>query len=173
MSGDFNLDPRKIQELRCRPYADVIYRKVFGDAISIIRDGDLVLDKEFAIDVRIILKNGMNLLWQEKFLSKKYAGFGSVTVEYYQNQWTKERGDWFRMGVQLYFVGYEADEGFRPFVLLDWARVTIDSCRDVIHWIHNTNNDGRARASFAYTPIRDLPSDCIIITNYEFPEAAE
>ena len=113
MSKDFNVDPRKIQELRCRPYADTIYRRAFGETIEIIRDSDLVLDKEFAIDVRIKLANGMNLLGQEKFLSKKYASFASVTVEYYQNQFTKERGDWFRLGVQLYFVGYENDKGFK------------------------------------------------------------
>ena len=163
MSKDFNVDPRKIQELRCRPYADTIYRRAFGETIEIIRDSDLVLDKEFAIDVRIKLANGMNLLGQEKFLSKKYASFASVTVEYYQNQFTKERGDWFRLGVQLYFVGYENDKGFKPYVLLDWARVTIDSIRGLIRWTHNANSDGHAQASFAYTPMKDLPQSCIII----------
>jgi len=163
MSKDFNDDPRKQQELRCRPAADNIYRQAFGNDITILRDSDIVLDRDFAIDVRIGLSNGMVLLGQEKFLSSRYASFGTVTIEYYQDQFTKERGDWFKIGVQIYFVGYEHPKGFAPFVLLDWAKVTMCSDQNIIKWTHNVNKDGRAKASFAYTKIVDIPDSCIIL----------
>lgn len=163
MSKDFNSDPRRQQELRCRPSADKIYRQAFGDGITILRDSDIVLDRDFAIDVRIKLNNGMVLLGQEKFLSSKYASFGTVTVEYYQNQFTKEPGDWFKIGVQIYLVGYEHPNGFMPFVLMDWTKVTIYSDQNKIKWTHNTNKDGKARASFAYTKMNELPTNCIIL----------
>lgn len=163
MSKDFNSDPRRQQELRCRPAADIIYRQAFGQNISILRDGDIVLDRDFAIDVRIKLGNGMVLLGQEKFLSAKYASFGTVTVEYYQNQFTKEPGDWFKIGVQIYLVGYEHTVGFSPFVLMDWTKITIYSDQKKIKWTHNANKDGKAKASFAYTKISDLPLSCIIL----------
>lgn len=163
MSKEFSNNPRKQQELRCRPAADIIYRLCFGNDIEIIRDEDIVLDKEFAIDVRIKLGNGMILLGQEKFLSEKYAKYGSVTVEYYQNQFTKERGDWFKIGVQIYLVGYESKSGFEPFVLMNWAQVTLLSNTGKIHWVHNVNKDGHARASFMYTPIKELPNSCVIL----------
>lgn len=163
MSKDFNDDPRRQQELRCRPSADKIYRQAFGDGITILRDSDIILDRDFAIDVRIKLNNGMVLLGQEKFLSSKYASFGTVTVEYYQNQFTKEPGDWFKIGVQIYLVGYEHSNGFMPFVLMDWTKVTIYSDQNKIKWTHNTNKDGKARASFAYTKMNELPPSCIIL----------
>lgn len=159
---DFNKDPRRLQELRCRPIADNIYRNYFGDDIQIIRDTDIVLDKYFAIDVRIIFGNGMNLLGQEKFLSQEYAKYGTVTVEYYQDQDTKELGDWFKLGVQFYLVGYENNDRFYPYTLMDWTKVTILSNNGVIKWNFNNNKNGRARASFAYTKMIDLPKECIL-----------
>jgi hypothetical protein len=162
MSDNFEKDPRKKQEIRCRPFADDIYKRVFGDLVQIIRDTDIVLDKEFAIDVRLILSNGMNLLGQEKFLSQHYAKYRSVTVEYYQNQFTKEPGDWFKIGVQIYFVGYEIADGFLPFVLLDWTKVTLATLQNKLEWHHNKNNDGRAKASFVWTKMDDIPDNCII-----------
>lgn len=158
---EFDKDPRRQQELRCRPYADRIYRQAFGE-VKIHRDSDIVLDRDFAIDVRIKLPNGMNLLGQEKFLSKEYAKYNSVTVEYYQNQHTKELGDWFKIGVQIYFVGYENGNGFSPFILLDWTKVTIYSNQDKIKWHHNSNKNGSARASFAWVNMDDL-NNCAIL----------
>ena len=160
--GDFSTNWRKKQEMRCRPFADDIYRRAFGD-IEIIRDSDIVLDRDFAIDVRLVLKNGMNLLGQEKFLSEKFARYKSVTIEYYQNQYTKERGDWFKIGVQIYLVGYECKSSLSPFVLLDWTNVTIMSDAGCIVWNHNVNKDGIARASFAWAAMDKFPNECVIL----------
>lgn len=160
---DFNNNPRKQQEMRCRPTADKIYREAFGNKIEIIRDSDIVLDRDFAIDVRIKLNNGMNLLGQEKFLSERFASYGTVTIEYYQNSFTKEQGDWFKIGVQIYLVGYEHPSGFAPFILLDWTKVTMYSNLNLIKWMHNTNQDGHAKASFVYTKMSEIPNDCIIL----------
>jgi hypothetical protein len=160
--NNFEDGPRRQQEIRCRPTADKIYKEYFGDNINIIRGEDLILDKYFAIDVRIILGNGMNLLGQEKFLSAEYAKYGTVTVEYYQNQFTKEQGDWFKLGVQIYLVGYEHSSGFLPYVLLDWTKVSILSNNNVIRWNHNSNKNGKAKASFAYVKMNDIPKECIL-----------
>ncbi len=167
---NFYNDPRKQQELRCRPTADKIYRNYFGNDITILRDEDLVLDKEFAIDVRITLGNGMNLLGQEKFLSEEYAKYGTVTVEYYQNQFTKEPGDWFKIGVQIYLVGYEHLSGFMPYVLMDWTKVSIMSNQGLITWNQNNNKDGKARASFAFTKMNLLPKECVLDSSEALPK---
>jgi hypothetical protein len=161
-SSAFDRNPRRMQEIRCRPYADKIYKSTFGENIGILRDTNLILDKEFAIDVQIKLDNGQVLLGQEKFLSEVYARFASVTVEYYQNQYTKEPGDWFKMGVQFYFTGYENKTGFYQYILLNWTQTVLATDAGLITWMHNTNKDGSARASFVYYPMKEFPSSCVI-----------
>jgi hypothetical protein len=158
----FERDPRRVQEKRCRPYADIIYHSVFGDDIKIVRDANIILDKEFAIDVQIRLDSGLVLLGQEKFLSENYAKYATVTVEYYQNQFTKERGDWFKIGVQFYFTGYETKNGFNPYILLNWPQTVLATDVGLIKWLYNTNKDGHAKASFMYYSMSKFPSSCII-----------
>jgi hypothetical protein len=163
----FERDPRRRQEIRMRPAADAIYRSVFSDAIEIERfdhGESFILDKHFAIDLQITLPCGMILLGQEKFLSHKYASFGSVTVEYEQNQHTGEPGDWFRLSPQIYFVGYTTKDkaGFSPWVLLNWPSIVMATHNGEIEWHDNKNKDGRARASFRYCFMRHIPSEYII-----------
>lgn len=162
---DFSQNIRKQQEIRLRPAADKVYCSVFGDSIKIARfdSGDnFVLDKTFAVDVVITLPYGLTLNGQEKFLSTQNASYQSVTVEYYQNQFTHELGDWFKLGVQLYFVGYEFRDTFKPYVLLNWPSVVMATITNKITWTHNNNKDGHARASFTFCKIAQIPRDCII-----------
>lgn len=167
LSSNFERDPRRQQELRGRPYADAIYRSVFGEGITVKRfdhTENYLLDKEFAIDVQITFPVGLILTGQEKFLSSDCAKYRTLTTEYMQDPTTNERGDWFKMAVQFYFVGYELQTrtGFYPWAIVDWASVVLETIKNNINWSVRSNGNGRARASFKYTSIDSLPDSCII-----------
>jgi hypothetical protein len=164
---DFEKDPRRIQEKLGRPYANDIYKKVFGSDINIIRfdkSDEYLLDKKFAIDVQLTFLNGLILTGQEKFLSNYCAKYNSVTVEYEQNQYTGEPGDWYKLAVQIYFTGYLKvnGEGFCNWVILNWPSTVVETERGNIKWIDNKNKNGRALASFKYTDIDTIPLICKI-----------
>lgn len=166
----FETNPRRMQEIRLRPLADKVYRSVFGDSIDISRYGtDYTLDKEFAIDVVLVLESGLILNGQEKFLSSNYAKYHSLTVEYQQNQHTGERGDWFKLACQFYFVGYanERETEFIPYVLVNWASIVLATSAGKIDWKLNANKDGKARASFRYCDMFKLQPDCIIAKSWD------
>ncbi len=152
------------QELIGRPIADKIYKDILGDGISIIRGADPDLDQKLGVDAVLILGNGLRLLGQEKFLSHEYAKFRSLTVEHYQNPDTQEKGDWFTLACQFYFVGYltEDEAGFSLWLMANWLNMVIATTRGEIVWHDNKNKDGRARASFKYTIMDDLPDSCVI-----------
>ena len=152
------------QEKIGRPIADKIYKNVFGTDIDIIRDKHPELDRELGVDAVMILGNGLRLLGQEKFLSYAYARFRSMTVEHYQDWRTKEKGDWFRLACQFYFVGYltEDETDFDPWMLANWCSMVVATIKDEIIWKDNINKNGRARASFKYTSMDELPLCCII-----------
>jgi len=163
----FEQNWRRKQELAGRPLADRIYCATLGDGIKISRmerDDQKVLDIKFAIDVRLTLPSGQILLGQEKFLSHKYASFQSVTVEYFQNPLTKEPGDWFKLAVQFYFVGYLTADGqeFDPWIMLNWPNVVLTTQAGQIPWQDNRNKDGKARASFRYCRMDQFPPECVI-----------
>jgi len=165
--NDFDKNWRRKQELRMRPIADAKYKGIFGENISIKRfemDDNFILDKKYAIDVEIKLENGQILLGQEKFLSHKYAGFKSITIEYYQNPKTGEEGDWFKISAQIYFVGYctRDFEDFKPWVLINWPKIVCYTKDGIIKWQENKNREDGARANFKYTSMDNLPDDCII-----------
>src|SRR5574341_215573 len=166
----FNLDPRRQQELRLRPYADEIYRRVF-DAQAIERfdkPDNSVLDMHFAIDFKITMPNGLILNGQEKFLSAEYASYNSVTVEYEQDQSTGEQGDWFKIACQLYFTGYERQDGlgFGSWTILNWANVVMATNAGLINWRNNKNKNGRAKASFVWCPVDEFPESCVVVQQH-------
>jgi hypothetical protein len=158
---------RRQQELRLRPVADKYYSDLFGKEITVNRfekEDDFILDKEFAMDVKITFSNGLILTGQEKFLSAKYSSFQSVTVEYMQDPKINEPGDWFKLGVQFYFVGYanQTETGFYPWVMLDWTATVLATNNGELEWISNKNKDGHAKASFVYIPMQNIPEYCVI-----------
>lgn len=172
LNSDYNFErnPRRLQELKMRPIADKIYRLTLGDEIEIKRverEDAYLLDKEFGIDVTITMYSGMVLTGQEKFLSHNYAKYRSVTIEYMQNPITGERGDWFKLAPMFYFVGYmtESGGGFYPWVLVNWPAIVLATGKGKVIWLENANKDGHARASFRYTIMDKIPSDCIIASN--------
>jgi hypothetical protein len=155
-----------MQEYRNRPYADELYTQVFNSsAIDRFAEGDNrhSLDVHHGIDVTVGLPNGAVITGQEKFLSHQYATFETLTVEYYQNQHTNERGDWFKLACQFYFVGYENhnNTGFCKVIIVNWLSLMTDS--SIAHkWRHNANKDGRARATFTFISFNDIPAKHII-----------
>jgi len=170
--SNFDNNWRRKQEIRMRPVADKIYEQIFGDGISIDRfeqEDNYLLDKEFATDAKVRMSNGMILLGQEKFLSHRYAKYESVTVEYEQNQFTGEEGDWFKLGVQFYFVGYctDDDTDFAPWIMLNWPAVVLLSNDNEIPWRLNRNKDGRAKASFYYCSMAAFPQEAVISSSWE------
>jgi len=165
----FDADWRRQQEIRMRPYADIIYQSVWGNNIVIQRcDGDssdtAILDRCLGIDVQIRFPCGMVLLGQEKFLSNRYRHWSSVTVEYEQNQWTHEPGNWYKLACQFYMVVYinDLENGFDPWIILDWTKVVIETHVGRIGWHLKYNNHDGARASFRYAHFSAFPPSCVI-----------
>jgi hypothetical protein len=154
-------------------YANKLYRDIFKEIGCPLDDGDKNLDcssdefnagydKELGIDTILRTKAGQILTLQEKFL---FTPFNTVTVEYMQNPKTQERGDWFDIKCQLYFVGYDYPQTgtrFVSWVLLDWARVVMATQRGDLKWKLRRNKWDGARADFKYTPIKDIPKYCVI-----------
>ena len=166
---NFENNWRRKQEVAGRPHADKIYSDIFTATANRFENPDnYILDKEFAIDVILTMPNGMIMTGQEKFLSHKYSNFETVTVEYMQNPKTQERGDWFKLGVQFYFVAYynKGHSAFGKWMLLDWPAVVLATNNKAIHWQQRNNKYDGARASMAFVKMRDIPSNCVIASSF-------
>lgn len=156
--------------MKSRPAADRLYNKVFGDMFGSVEvnrfehDDDFILDQEYGIDVIFKLPNGQVLTGQEKFLSPEQARFASMTVEYEQNQHTGEKGDWYKLACQIYFCGYINHDHtkFHPWVIVNWPKIVLLTQGDKINWNYQVNKNGRARASFYWTKIAQLPDEAVI-----------
>lgn len=89
-----------------------------------------ILDQEFAIDLKVKLKNGMNLSGQEKALSYKFYSFRTFTIEFWQNRYTEEPGEWFKIACQFYLHGYSDETGkefagwyiLKMFDFMNWIK---------------------------------------------------
>lgn len=156
-----------------QPKANALYRHIFEYKRTPLSPGDSEIrcdldefragyDHLLGIDVLLELQTGQTLTMQEKFLFTKY---NTVTVEWHQNQHTKEPGDWFNLKCQLYFVGYvypKIGAKFTSWILLDWAKVVMATAQRRIPWRVKPNNNDGARADFKYCRFDRVPLDCII-----------
>lgn len=169
----FERDPRRRQELAMRPIADALYRRVFGEDVEIHRferQDEYLLDKQFGIDVTLTLfPSELKLSGQEKFLSYIQRGFQSITVEYMQNPAIGERGDWFKWCTDFYFVGYCTldNKGFDPWVIANSTLLKLATHGNTLTWFDQDNKDGRARASFRWCRMRDIPKASIIAASWQ------
>jgi hypothetical protein len=150
---NFEDNDRRKQEIKGRPFADEIYRQVFGENVYIMRHekpDNFELDRTFAMDLRIISEIGLILVGQEKFLSNKYETFKTLTIEYMQNPIRAEKGDWFKMAVQIYFTGYfnKVGNGFGMWVIADWAQIVIETLKGNVDWKIQENKFSCAEANF-------------------------
>ncbi len=173
--------------------AHKLYRSIFNlqpgvEIIHCSKDDFLAgYDCALGIDVILGLANGTVATLQEKFL---YTKFKTVTVEYMQNPHTGERGDWFNMKPQYYFVGYDryhhdcfdkiarrdkeqlvmeaSESGLCPtckkaFTFQDWILLDWAAVqREVLPWKLKPNNEDGARANFRYLNFHLFPPQCIV-----------
>lgn len=180
MTSMSSFDKNSRETFRCRmlPVADKLYRAMISSIVDIRRwDKDkerFILDYEYAIDIQFTLTNGMILTGQEKFreFSRKRERLGlpqysDVTVELYNDPILKVKGDWFILASQFYFDGFASEDEtwFERWVLLDWLQVVLETIKGNISWRTLGQSDGRAKASFRYTPFDSLPAKCIIATS--------
>jgi hypothetical protein len=160
---NFDKDPRQIINKTMMPFMDIIYKNVFGNNTKIDRieyQADYILDRKFAVDTILTLESGCILTGQEKCLT---TNFMTLTVEYEQNQYNHEHGDWFNMAAQFYFCGYvnKNMNGFRQWIIADWTKITYMTNKGDIQWYLNQNNV-RGLASFKYIKFSELPKSVII-----------
>lgn len=160
---DLKDDPRYKLSIAMRPFVDEIYKRQFNPISIKPTDGD-ILDKLYSIDTVITLENGMLITVQEKVGSYLYATRKNLTIEYEQNPATHEKGDWYHMAAQVYFVGFanEALTGWMSWIMVDWIRIVIATKRGLLKWKDKNNLDGKARASFRFVFFNEIPASCIL-----------
>lgn len=166
----FEETPEYKQSLRMRPACDGVLCRVFGvtpDKIDRFSKASelFVLDKEFAIDLRVRLKNGSQLTGQEKALSYKFYGFRTFTVEFWQNRHTKEPGEFFKIASQFYLHGYSDKSGLS---FIEWKIIDV---LKFIDWLKACGLDkleakvrpsGGSRAAFLPIDYDKIPKEFIL-----------
>jgi len=170
------------QSLKMRSSCDKVLKYVFGvNESSIIRYekecGPHVLDQEFAIDLKVILPNKMQLSGQEKALTFRYYSYKTFTIEFYQNRHDyevqrpdgtimkpKEPGEWFKIASQFYLSGYSDKSGVR---FIEWKIIKMF---DFMLWQREQDIDNlekkcrpctNSHANFLPIRYKDIPLDCI------------
>ena len=166
----FEQTPEYIQSINMRPACDRVLCYAFGVTPDRIERFDKakgleILDREFAIDMRIHLINGSQLTGQEKALSNKFYKYKTFTMEFYQNRFTKEPGEFFKIASQFYLTGYSDESGikFAEWKIIDLLKFLAwmnKKTRDQLEL--NTRPAGGSRASFIFIPYKDIPKEFIL-----------
>ena len=123
------------QSIKMRPACDRVLQEVFQIPKDNIKryqnkDNPHILDQEFAIDLKVVLENGMSLSGQEKALSNRFYNYRTFTIEFWQNRYTEEPGEWFKIASQFYLHGYSDKTGkefaewyiLKMFDFMTWAK---------------------------------------------------
>lgn len=108
---------------KAEPYQDIIYKQLFPvKNIERFNKGiePNILDTKYHIDVQIKTTNFTTFLGQEKALRHEWAKYNTFTIEFYQNRFTKELGEFFNLGAQFYLHAYWNKEynGFQKWYLI-------------------------------------------------------
>lgn len=157
--------PEGKQCLKMRPACNRVLAEVFDISESdIIRfeqeDGPHILDVEFAIDLKLAMPCGAQLSGQEKALSNHFYSFRTFTIEFYQNRFTKELGEFFKIASQFYLSGYSDRTGIE---FVEWHIIKMF---DFINWIKYQSIESLAkkckpstsRANFLPIYYKDIPT---------------
>ncbi len=122
----FEDTPEYQQSMAMRPACDAVLCKVWGVTPDCIRRFShaselFILDREFAIDLQVRLPNGSQVMGQEKALSYKFYKWRTFTMEFWQNRFTHEPGEFFKIASQFYLHGYSDASGvhFAEWKILD------------------------------------------------------
>jgi hypothetical protein len=167
--GSFEQTREYQQSLRMRPACNRVLCEVFGvTEDKIIRfekeGGPHVLDREFAIDLKVLLPSGGQVSGQEKALSFSCYKWKTFTIEFWQNRKTQEPGEWFKIASQFYLSGYSDASGCE---FVEWKIVHM---LPLLTWLRRCNPQklaskckasGGSRAAFLPIPYNKLPSECI------------
>lgn len=171
--SSFSTCPQFLQSLKMRSACDRVLCSVFGATPDKIErftkdseDAPHILDKDFAIDLKVELSSGAQITGQEKTLSYSEYKYGTFTTEYYQNHNTKEQGEFFSIASQFYLHGYSdiSGEEFVEWHIYDMLRLST--------WINTTfDKQGmqanlrkaykvNGRASFWFIQYDKIPKEC-------------
>jgi len=145
-----------------------VYNYIFGDYLKKItrfsKEDRHILDVEYHIDVELELINGIKFLGQEKALRKRWADLNTFTIEFYQNESTKEKGEFFNLGAQFYLHGYinaNLAEDITKFIKCYFIKIF-----DFLEWLKkkpieelekNTRPTKGSRASFYWINYNEIP----------------
>ncbi|NLH78626.1 MAG: hypothetical protein GX465_16480 [Acidobacteria bacterium] len=165
----FEQTPEYQQSMRMRGACDRVICHVFGvtpDRIERFdKSGDLfVLDKEFAIDMRVRLQNDSQITGQEKTLSYQFYKYRTFTIEFWQNRFTREPGEFFHIASQFYLHGYSDQTGthFEEWIILDILEFMHYLRRNSIDDLASrTRPAGGSRAAFLPIPYDNIPPQFI------------
>jgi hypothetical protein len=173
--GSYRFDDSRKRQ----PMADNLYRYIAGIRRLPLLPGEGVIqctkeeaaaiyDWELGIDVILAFDNGMQITMQEKFL---FTNWQTVTIEYMNNPQTGEKGDWFTLRANWYFVGYDTNKTMRwdDWILLDWPATKFLTAQNNINWHDQNNKHDGARASFKYAYMNDFPRECVVASS-SWPE---
>ena len=167
--GNFEDTPEYKQSMLMRPACDRVLCQVFDVKSTDIQrfpktSALFILDQEHAIDMRVKLKNGTHVLGQEKTLSYKFYKYKTFTVEFWQNRYTQEPGEFFKIASQFYLHGYSDETGVE---FIEWKVINI---LELICWLKKwpidelakrTRDSGGSRASFLPIPYDVIPKEFI------------
>ncbi len=151
--------------IKAQRHQDDIYNQLFPvtNINRFAREDEVILDIKYHIDVEVELNNGIKLLGQEKALRACFAKFNTFTMEFYQNRYDKEPGEFFNIGAQFYLHSYWNDEydGFSVWYMVNlFDFLTWLKGRD-ISVLEKMTRPSTSRANFFYINYNDIPSEFV------------
>ena len=141
------------------------------------KDERHLLDREYAIDVSIILpNNNSKITFQEKALSYNYYSFRTFTIEYLNNRFNKniyhdnnkilealEQGEWFKINADFYLTGYANKDHnkFIEYLIINLPKFKIWVEKEYKNKKFNITSDKFSNANFIWFDYNDIPIYCI------------
>ena len=109
--------------------------------------------------MELVLTNGIKLLGQEKALRFKFASFNTFTIEFYQNRYTKEHGEFFNLGAQFYLHSYwnEDESGFLKWYFIKIFDFLAHLKTKPIQELEIQTKPSTSLASFYYIKYNQIP----------------
>lgn len=139
---------------RMLPHAVAVYQNEWpGCQRNDVRKVDLfggLLDKDHGVDAEIKFPDGWWLTIQEKFRDyKNWLEWRDFTMEIENASGTKNAspGEWFKLGAQLYFVGWanKSETGFQQWIIWNVAALKL-----LVHKQGGLTNIGTLRQNNRY-----------------------
>ena len=154
-------------DARITPLKDALWHELIPQVRTVERSKGDILDQTYHIDAALVLGNGSRLTVQEKFRRSDAMRYDNITVEYYQDYRTRERGEFFQLCSQLYLYGVVSQDESRVERLIlirvaDWMLSMADMTEAEIRRKWQVCNDDRSRASFLAIPVKQIDPQCIV-----------